>query len=274
MAKTYSADKERDLLIKAKNGDLMARQEIIREYMNMLNSIIYKKNVDPNQRTAVMMEAVRLLDYYINRWDPSRQNKPLTFLYNEVDTKLNRYIDDRKNPIRIIETYGQDVKKYTDSKKELTSTLGRNPTNYEILDHMKLNFPAKKFTLKHVNRISEGLRRSTSSSNILGSDDDSVLTEADINFLSPDEGLIMDSYRKNLNFTERFNRIQFLTEPERSIIYYLSGTNGYPKMGLEAVAAKFGIKKYKVIKYRDEGLARIGMKIANGKLELVDPNGL
>lgn len=81
---------ERELFIKASQGDKDARKKIIERYKPMIDIIMQKKGVNPNQYNTVRKEAIRLLNHYIDNWKPDGLNRPLTFLYDAIGTKMDR----------------------------------------------------------------------------------------------------------------------------------------------------------------------------------------
>lgn len=246
--KDFDINKERDLLIRAQQGDMMARKQIHKEYSGMLDKISRPQAVATGQPPiAARIEASKLLDKYIDSWDPTVPYKPSTYLYGNVQKKLGRYLNDRSQTVRTTEFYGVDIGKYTASVGELSQQLGRKPTDEEVLEDMQKSYPDKKFTLEHIRRLRDSVRTTVSASTIIGSSDEgSTVTVGDLYFSSGDDEDIMHTMSVNFQLREMLKKVDDLPEPERTIVLHTYGLNGYPQLSLRELAVKLGLNKYKV----------------------------
>lgn len=246
--KDFDIDKEKDILIRAQQGDMAARREAHKMYSGMLDKISRPEAVRTGQPPiALRLEASKLLDHYIDSWDPTVPYKPSTYLYGNVQKKLSRYVNDRSQTVRTTEFYGVDIGKYTASVGELSQQLGRKPTDEEILFDMQSRYPEKKFTLEHIRRLRDSVRTSVLASGIIGSSDEgSTVTVGDLYFSTGDDEDIMHDMSVNFQLREMLKKVDELPEPERTIVLHTYGLNGYPQLSLRELAVKLGLNKYKV----------------------------
>lgn len=247
----FDIDEERDLLIKAQQGDLFARRKLHRIYKPLVDSIVYNNfSNTPQPVPAIKAEAEKLLDVYMDKWDPNFLSKPSTFLHSSISNKLQRYINEHQ-PVRVPEKYAWKTTRYKDSVSELTNSLNRLPTDSEVHTHMQKKFPDLNVSLKDINRLKREVRTLTLASSVLGREDDgSNLTVGDVTFVTEADPL--ESYTRQLKVQNLTNKINILPEPHRIIVLYHLGLNGHPKLSLRDISVKLGMNKYRVQVYLNE----------------------
>lgn len=255
--KTYDPEYERELFIKAKQGDLQARKKIHKEYKNTLDSIVYKHyRNNPQPFWAIRAEAEDLLDKFIDSWDPSMKNKPNTYIYGNIEKKLMRYVNERDKPVRVPEQYSFKLNKFRDSVSELSQELQRKPTIPEIKNHMNKKFPEYKLSTKDVERLQRDLRTTVLASSTVGSlDEGTPVSMGDIAFSTNENP--MEAYKRDTMVQEALEKAKRLPEPQRTIFYHTYGLEGYQQLSLRQLALKLGLKKYRVQKYLQEALNTI-----------------
>lgn len=247
----YDTNYERDLLEKAKIGDLSARRKLHREYKGLLDKIVYQNfSYSPQPISAIRSEAEELLDKCIDSWDPTMNNKPSTYITSYIKNKLNRYVNTHKQIIRTPEQYAWKTNKYRDSVEALTSQLKRDPSDIEIADYMNSEF-AYNLTPKDIDRIRRETRSTTLASTVIGqSDDNATLTVRDVMFVSKEDPL--KQYMLSLRAREVNDKINTMQEPHKSVLEYHLGINGKPKLSLRDIAVKMGMNKYRIQVIIDE----------------------
>lgn len=259
----FDKEKERELLVKAKSGDFMARQELHKTFKRMLDKIVYQPKFSNTTQpvSSIRLEAENLLDKYIDTWDPSMKNQPNTYLYGQIDKKLMRYVNDNRNIGYIPENYAWMIGKYKNSRDFLVNKLERHPTDLELHQHMISVSPEdkSKLKLKDINRL-RGLVRTTmlSTSALGGSDEGSTFTAGDVAFAS--QGDLVEDYLLDVKIKELRVKVDNLPEPHRSIIRHTFGLPGYPKMSLRDMALKFGVNKYRIQTYIEEAKDMLNVK--------------
>jgi DNA-directed RNA polymerase sigma subunit (sigma70/sigma32) len=118
------------------------------------------------------MEAEQILDRAINSYNPSVGVKPITYFKNYVDSKIMRYVNNNAQPVRIVEKHSLNVGKYKDTLAVLGNELGRDPSDDEVLKHMKKTYPnLQDLRLKDIGRLKKDIRTTTFASNTIGRSD-------------------------------------------------------------------------------------------------------
>lgn len=242
----YSEERERELLMKAKQGDLMARRQLHREYRGLLDKLVYQNfSYSPQPISAIRTEAEALLDKCIDAWDPSVPNKPSTFIQASIGQKLKRYVNNNKSAIRSTENYAWKISKFQDSVEELMGELKRDPTDNEILDFMNTKYPNYNLSLKDLDRIRKEIRPTTLTSTIVGqSDENATMTVRDVMYTTTQDP--MKQYALTLKARELNERINKMQEPHKSVLEYHLGINGKPQLSLRDISVKMGMNKYRV----------------------------
>lgn len=256
----YNADKERELLLKAQQGDIRARKELHEMYRGALDSLVYRDFRNRNQPiVAIRSEAENLFDKFIDQWDPSRSNKPNTYFYGNIQKKLQRYVNEHANPVRITEQYSSKIGKYKDTVKELQQQLGRTPTNLEVQKRMNKKWPNFNLSEKDVARIKSDTRTTIFASTPVGSvDEGTTLSMGDLAFTEGEN--LLEDYKREVQIQEMMTKVNSLPERERIVFLHYYGLQGYPKLSYRELATKLGINKYKVQKHLQaaEGKLRSG----------------
>ena len=183
---------DEDLVALARRGDPMAKNELLRRFSTTIRikSSAYSKAPIPT--AAIEGEAMSLLLYSIERFDPGLGLKFKTFLEQNLKG-LYRYVTANKNIARISEHQALQFTRYNNAKEILQASKGREPTNDEIAD--SINWP-----LAHVQKMESALsRRSIASSGIEALHDTGNITsrmqdvmEFEYFSMMPEEKLVYD----------------------------------------------------------------------------------
>lgn len=254
MAERFDVNHEKELLVKAQGGDVMARQELHMAYRGLLDNIVYSTFRSNNYSVqAVRYEADKLLDDLIDKWNPTAGNKPSTYFMANIKNKLKRYVNDNANIVRSTENFAWRTPKFKEGMQELTTSLNRQPTDQEIFDHMRSRYPDMKLTLHDIPRFKSEMRTTMLASTVVGKQDEgSALTLGDLAF-STDEGDVMSDYIQDLQAKQVIETISGMYEPLRTVMRHYLGIPGYQKMSLRELTMKTGLNKYRVQQYIAEG---------------------
>jgi RNA polymerase sigma factor (sigma-70 family) len=257
MVGRFDIPKEKELIAKAQAGDIAARKQLHQIYKGMLDSIVYQNfRNSPQPYIAIRAQAERLLDQALDRYNPTMANKPTTYFHGYVENKLQRYVNDHANPVRITEQYAWKVGKFKDSMSELTQQLGRKPTDIELERFMAKKYSPHEFNLKTINRLKNDVRVTSFASSVVGRQDEGTpLTMGDLVFTSNRDP--MEEYMLDVKTKMLLDKVDTLGEPHKTIILHYFGLKGYSKLSLRDLSAKLGINKYRVQKYLNEGLEKI-----------------
>ena len=139
--KVLSQAKMDELLIKAKNGDENARQELIEGNLRLVLSVIQrfeKRGESPDDLFQVgcigLMKA-------INNFDPTKQVRFSTYGVPMIAGEVRRYLRDN-SAIRVSRSIRDVAYRVLQCKEALTLRLGREPTQEEIAKELDLPLAA------------------------------------------------------------------------------------------------------------------------------------
>lgn len=199
---------DEDLVQLARRGDLAAKNELLRRFSTTIRIKSAAYSRAPLPLAAIEGEAMRLLLYSVERFDPKLGLKFKTFLEQNLKG-LYRYVTANKNIARIPEHQALQVTRYLNAKSMLQASKGREPTNDEVAD-------AIGWPMAHVQKMESSLsRRAIAASGI------EALHEM------PD----LENRMKDVAEFEYFSML-----PDEKLVYdYSLGTHG--KRALKDVAA-------------------------------------
>lgn len=215
---------------------------------------MYKKRRSLTQPlSAVRLEAEEIFDKALNSYNPDKGVRPMTYIHGYVDNKLNRYVNDNAQMVRIVEKHSANVPEYKESLAHLTTELGRRPTDAEILAYMKKTYPNRvNVRLKDIARLRRDLRATSYGSTTIGKGNEgSTLTVEDITFVEGADDPMGD-YLTDLKAVELKQKVALLPEPHKTIISHNYAFPGYQKLSLRDLALKLGVNKYRIQEYIKE----------------------
>lgn len=127
------AASEAELIAKAKAGDLIAKNTLIRNYMPVIRQRIRIYARAPVPTAAMEGEAIKLLLYAVSRFNPNQGVAFRTFLGHSLQG-LYRYVGQHKNIARIPEHQLLQITRFKNTKAILQTDKGREPTSGELAD--------------------------------------------------------------------------------------------------------------------------------------------
>lgn len=211
---------DEDLAVRAKKGDLLARNDLLRRYQTPIRIRVRGYSRAPVPEAALEGEAMRLLLYAADRFDPKAGIKFKTFL----DTYLKglyRYTAKHQNIARIPEHQVMEITRYKNTKSLLQAQKNREPTHEEMSD-------ALGWSPSQVQRVETSLsRRDIAMSGIEGAAEVKKLNER---------------VEETLEF-EYFS----MTPKEKLVYDYSLGRHGRPRIESVAdIAKKTGLSEGEV----------------------------
>lgn len=124
---------DEQLAVLAKGGDFAARNELIRRFNTTIRMKARGYARAPIPEAALEGEAMRLLLYAADRFDPKAGVKFKTFLETHL-RGLYRYTAKHQNVARIPEHQVMEITRYRNVKDILSTNKGREATNGELAD--------------------------------------------------------------------------------------------------------------------------------------------
>ena len=245
-AKDVNVPRERELIVRAQAGDMLARGELHREYSRLLDKLMYQSfSAYPGVPKATLRaKAEEILDDCLTALDPNRKTKPSTYIMGYIEQKLKRFAGAQANPVRSTENYMWDFGRHGTAKESLIQELGTIPTYAQTAARMNENDKVTRFNPKIVKRIEEAKRITTfATSNISGSGD-GELQAGDQLFTQDIDP--MEEYQNSLKFADIMAKLQMLPQPDKSVMLYHFGLGGNAELSIRGIALKLGLNKYRV----------------------------
>lgn len=129
--KVLSEEEKRKLLIRTKNGDLLARDELISGNLKLVLSVIQKFTRRCDSADDLFQVGCVGLIKAVDNFDVSLNVRFSTYAVPMIIGELRRYLRDN-NMIRVSRSVRDLAYKALAEREELTLTLGREPTIEEI----------------------------------------------------------------------------------------------------------------------------------------------
>ena len=133
MPPVVKTDPDLDLVARAKRGESMAKNLLIRKYMPMLRIKVNAYSKAPIPYAALEGEAMKLLLYAVEKFDPKAGVQFKTFMEHSLKG-LYRYSARYKNMARIPEHRALQYTRFRNIKSILATDKGREPSNDEMAD--------------------------------------------------------------------------------------------------------------------------------------------
>ena len=140
--KLLTKEEERDLVLKMKNGDLSAREQLIQSNLRLVVSIVRKYSVVGLDIFDLIQEENKGLIIAIDRFDPSLGCRISTYATNWIKKLIKIAMEDSSKNIRIPNNVLTSVKIYKRIKEDIFKETGKMPTYKEIA--RKMNISANK----------------------------------------------------------------------------------------------------------------------------------
>ena len=135
---------------KVSNEDPEKLQPLLNSLSPVITAQVNKHRAPRIYKPAIEAEARSLAVKALRSYDPSRGAQVSTHVTTNLRS-LNRYVKKHQNFTRIVEAQANRIGDYQRAIDTLKEDLGRDPTQQEIADHMKIS-------LKKVERLAQEMR--------------------------------------------------------------------------------------------------------------------
>ena len=244
----YDKSIENDLIKKAQNGDLEARNTIVENYLKLVISIA-KRYVDKGLSLEDLIQEGNIgLIKAIKKYDDKKGSKFSTYAVWWIRQTVTRSLADKGKTIRIPVHLYEKLALFRKTQAILEKELGRMPTDLEVANKMNIS----EDTLNLINKINPSIaslndklfeEQDLELADIIANDEDPVDNQViDVN-LKNDVKTLLDS----LNFSER----------EMEIIRLRYGFGDKEPMTLEEVGKIYGITRERVRQLENRVLEKI-----------------
>lgn len=269
-------EETRDLIIKAQNGNMTARDDLINHNIRLIISVAKKFNLQTNQITIgdLIQEGVFGLSKAIEKFDINKGYMFSTYAIWWIKQSIKRFLSTSTSTIRYSENVRGNFRKLDRARKMIQDETGHNPSISELAKVSGLTENQIK-DLETIARVDASL-----DSPVTSEDSESKLSD----FIS-DEAPAIEEEFINEDFKEAIITALFNTkmpERERQIIIHRFGLLGHRKKTLVEIGKMFNVNRERIRQQEVKALRRlqhnrdfIALKnINDGNLEEYDPSFL
>ena len=244
----YNKDEENDLILKAQNGDIEARNRIIEGNLKLVISIAKRYLNRGLSFEDLIQEGSFGFVKAINKYDFSKECKFSTYASWWIRQYITRYIDNKSKVVRLPVYLHDRIKNYKRAYYTLLQTLNREPTEEEIAKEMKIS----------INMVKELALYSAPTSSLNEQIVDGEPIE--LQDLIPDESVSVDQTAMDNYFLEEVDNLLLtskLTERELDVLKLRYGFNDNQPITLEEVGKKYGITRERVRQIENRALDKL-----------------
>lgn len=244
-------EETRDLIIKAQNGNMTARDDLINHNIRLIISVAKKFNLQTNQITIgdLIQEGVFGLSKAIEKFDINKGYMFSTYAIWWIKQSIKRFLSTSTSTIRYSENVRGNFRKLDRARKIIQDDTGHNPSISELAKVSGLTENQIK-DLETIARVDASL-----DSPVTSEDSESKLSD----FIA-DEAPAIEEEFINEDFKEAIITALFNTkmpERERQIIIHRFGLLGHRKKTLVEVGKMFNVNRERIRQQEVKALRRL-----------------
>lgn len=261
-------EETRDLIIKAQNGNMTARDDLINHNIRLIISIAKKFNLPNNQITIsdLTHEGVFGLSRAIEKFDVNKGYMFSTYATWWIKQAIKKFLSTSASTIRYSENVRGNFRKLDKATKIILAETGHNPSISELAKVSGLTETQIK-DLETIARADISL-----DSPVTSKDSESKLSD----FIA-DEAPAIEEEFINEDFKEAIITSLFNTkmpERERQIIIHRFGLLGHRKKTLTEVGKMFNVTRERIRQQEVKALRRLKNNSAFKALKNVDEGNI
>jgi RNA polymerase sigma factor RpoS len=249
---------EQELAKRIEQGDQEARAKMIEANLRLVVAI-GKKYINRGLQFSDIIEEGNLgLIRAVEKFQYQRGFKFSTYASWWIKQSIERAIVNQTRTIRLPVHIAEIVNSYLRTTRQLTQSLGREPSIEEIAKKMKV-------TVEKVRSISQVVRETYSLDMLIGDQEEDTLKDIlqDTNAVSP--ARFSDEIRRKEHIDDW---LQLLSVSERKVIEMRFGlVDGEPKT-LDAIGKEFGITRERVRQIETQALNKLRVITRKKKIDL------
>jgi RNA polymerase primary sigma factor len=244
-----NAQEEVDLSKRIEQGDLEAKERMINSNLRLVVSIAKKYQGQELSLLDLIQEGIFGLIRAAEKFDWRKGYKFSTYATFWIRQAIQRGLANKARTIRIPVHIGQRERKIVRAERELSATLGREPTDGEIASHAEL-------PLDQVEEVRDAARTVTSLDRPVGEEGDTRLGDLlEGGSPPPDQEVEVSLSEELLRKT-----IEELPDTERAVIRLRFGLTGDDPKPLRETGRQLGLSAERVRQIESRALKRLAMR--------------
>ena len=244
-----TAQEEVELSKRIEQGDLEAKERMINSNLRLVVSIAKKYQGQELSLLDLIQEGIFGLIRAAEKFDWRKGYKFSTYATFWIRQAIQRGLANKARTIRIPVHIGQRERKIVRAERDLSATLGREPTDDEIAAHAEL-------PLEQVEEVRDAARTVTSLDRPVGEEGDTALGDL------LEGGAPPVDQEVEVSLSEQLLRrtIEDLPETERDVITLRFGLTGDDPQPLRETGRRLGLSAERVRQIESRALKRLAMR--------------
>lgn len=252
-------EEEYELAVKAKQGDVLARDRIVKANLRFVVTVAKKYQSNAFELNDLINEGNIGLMIAIDKFDPEKGYHFISYAVWWIRQTILKAIYEKGKMIRLPSNKTNDIIKIENARKSLKAKLSEEEELEQVaimLNMTPLHVQEMMMISKDVFSLDSKVGGDESDSNSLGE-----MLE-DTTSVSPEENAIENDMKEQID-----NVLSTLTEKEAEILRYRFGLNGKKAMSLKEVGEVFNLTKERIRQIEKKAIKRLQHPTRSVKLE-------
>ena len=243
-----SAEKELELAEKIAHGDIEARNELVSANLRLVVSLAKRYQGCGMSLQDLIQEGNIGLMKAAEKFDASKGFRFSTYAAWWINQTIGRALADQSKAIRVPVHMTENINKLRRLSRDLTVTLGHEPTDEDLAEAMKVSVDDIKTYKSYMTDV-------TSLDIQVGDDDDGTTIASfieDEKNISPEKNAVQIAEREMLDAV-----LDTLTAREQGIIRQRFGLDDNVPKTLEEVGKSYGLTKERIRQIENKALMKL-----------------
>lgn len=243
-----SAEKELELAEKIAHGDIEARNELVSANLRLVVSLAKRYQGCGMSLQDLIQEGNIGLMKAAEKFDASKGFRFSTYAAWWINQTIGRALADQSKAIRVPVHMTENINKLRRLSRDLTVTLGHEPTDEDLAEAMKVSVDDIKIYKSYMTDV-------TSLDIQVGDDDDGTTIASfieDEKNVSPEKNAVQIAEREMLDAV-----LDTLTAREQDIIRQRFGLDDNVPKTLEEVGKSYGLTKERIRQIENKALMKL-----------------